>query len=600
MPPVRTRARRSPQVQGGERRAPAAVATRPSLHSPLDAPREILALQQAAGNRAVARMIEGGARPPALRIQRMASIAEAQAEVPVSEREELVQIRTSIINMIREYHGILDGYEANFPQNPAQLRAGLGDRYFQKSSASMVGIIKSIISLLKQFRSAETKRAREVTFGKKKHTDRVAAIEAFAKKIDREGNVEKLLTERHHQKYMEVMSGDMQLSFLTGENRVGGVQEGAAQGGIHTLGKGQMGTTRGLKTGYMKGDKGESDDAGSGIDVKNFNAKQSMRGALTFEVSDLIGLGIIPYTALTKDKGPDGKVKTGQFMEEAKGYSGQGKVLKEQLDDDTAQGVKQSIALLKDPNAPPKARDDAKRDLGIYLHGVKEVDGKVYKLDTVVTDIDWTAPELQRDLSTLQIFDIIISHADRHAENYIVDYDPKKQTYGGVKGIDNDSAWGSRIDKAMLENKGDWGAGRYMKTPGLPPILDAETALKILNTDWKMVELRMQKYAMSPAEIKAAESRWFYVRDHVKSLVHAQKIATSNIPEGEQVFTWLALYDAMGEPLPGNIMQLTMMKWGKETMALQTSDNSYTGKQQSFKDEKIKTGGKMYKPWEKD
>ena len=148
MPPVRTRARRSPQVQGGERRAPAAVATRPSLHSPLDAPREILALQQAAGNRAVARMIEGGARPPALRIQRMASIAEAQAEVPVSEREELVQIRTAIINMIREYHGILDGYEANFPQNPAQLRAGLGDRYFQKSSASMVGIIKSIISLL--------------------------------------------------------------------------------------------------------------------------------------------------------------------------------------------------------------------------------------------------------------------------------------------------------------------------------------------------------------------------------------------------------------------------------------------------------------------
>jgi hypothetical protein len=534
----------------------------------------------------------------------MPSRAEAATLLPVSQKPALIQTRTALINMVGEFNDLLANYANGFPKSLKEAEGGTAQRYYDKTAAQITSLLKSITSLTKGFKEAETGRKKKKVFGKDKHQGRIDALHAFIDKVDKFPPLGALQA-THHKLYMKLMSQNPRLKFLGNTDMVGQTEEGAKSGGVHTLGKGQMQTSRGVKTGYLKGDKGEVDDAGSGTQIKNEQAKQSMRSTAAFEVNELLGLGIIPYTAMTKlQQGggeQEGEESTGQFMEEAKGHVGRGQVRGAEIDDQMFNEAQQMIAKMKDPNTPETERRRLKDDIALgFGGGVVEVGGKKYRLTQAATDLDWMNPVLQKDLSTLQLFDIIIAHADRHAENYVVDYDEKSGNVGGVKGIDNDSTWGKHVDKKLLTDTGTFGFRRRLKTPGLPPVIDAEVALKVLNTKFDKVRTILEKYDLSKEEIAAAESRWGFVVDHVKALVHAQKIATMGMDEGSQLFMFMDLFDAMGEPLPQNFDQMRMKVWGKETETEQTQDNSYAGMQKAFLDDIKKKNEESFKPWEKE
>lgn len=564
--------------------------------------RDILGLQQAAGNRVVARIAAGTSDLPG--IQRMASRDEAATLLPVSAKPVIAQMRTSIINMIGEYNDTMVNYPAGFPKAPKLVEGGGAQRYFDKTVAHLTSLIKSIESVMKAYKRAEEARKKKVTFGKDKHQKRVDAVFALIRKIDKQPPV-KDLSETHHRLYMQVMAQSPKLGFLGNQDIVGQTQSGAKSGGVHTLGKGQVKTPGGVKTGYFKSDKGEVDDAGLGTDIEHTQAKQSMRSVATFEVNELLGLGIIPYTAMTKLKsvGTDGKETetTGQFMEEAKGYAGRGKTRGAEIDDSTYQHAQDIIAQIKDPKTTDKQRQQLKTDLDLgFGGGVVEMGGKKYRMTQAATDLDWLNPVIQKDLSTLQLFDIIVGHADRHSENYVVDYDEKKGSAGGVKGIDNDSTWGKYVDKKLLSDKGSFGYQNRIKTPGLPPVVDAEVALKVLRTKFDPIRAILEKYDLTKEEIAAAESRWGFVVDHVKNLVHGQQLAMmGGLDEGDQIFMYVDLYQAMGENLPQDIFQRRLKLWGKETGSEQTKDNSYVGQQKAFLDDIHAKNEESFKPWEK-
>lgn len=600
MPTLRAPRRPAPSAPARLRGAPRNTAT--PARPPQSGHRAVLELQGAAGNRAVARLAAGSHLGPF--IQRMASRDEAAAMLPLSAKPEIAQMRTSIINMVGEYNDRIANYAAGFPKTPALVGAGGAQRYFDKTVAQLTSLIKSIEGVMKRYKRAEEARMRKVTFGKDKHQKRIDALLALIRKIDKGPPINDL-SETHHRLYMQVMTQNPKLGFLGNQDIVGQTQSGAKSGGVHTLGKGQVKTSGGVKTGYFKSDKGESDDAGIGTDIEHTQAKQSMRSVATFEVNELLGLGIIPYTAMTKLKsvGPGGEETetTGQFMEEAKGYAGRGQVRGGEIDDSMYQHAQELIARIKDPKTTEKERKKLKNDLALgFGGGVVEIGGKKYRMTQAATDLDWLNPVLQKDLSTLQLFDIIVGHADRHAENYVVDYDQKKGTVGGVKGIDNDSTWGKHVDKKLLSNKGDFGYSRRIKTPGLPPVIDAEVALKVLRTDFNQIKAILQKYDMTNEEIAAAESRWSFVVDHVKNLVHAQQLAMmGGMDEGDQIFMYVDLYQAMGEDVPQDIFARRLKLWGKETESLQTDKNSYAGQQKAFLDDIKSKKEESFKPWEK-
>ena len=554
-------------------------------------------MQRVAGNRAVARHVQRNT------IQRMPSRNQAETMLPVSEKPQLVQMRTSIINMAGSYNDIISNYAKGFPKTIKEAEGGKAQKYYDKTMAELRSIIKAMTALAKQFKQAEEKSARN-PFGKQKHQSRVDQIVAFFNKVDK-GPPEGLLQGAHHELYMSLMAQNPKLSFLGPENKVG-EDGGSVSGGVHTLGKGQMQTSQGVKTGYTKTDQAEVDDAGKGTEITHETAKQSMRSVATFKVSELLGLGVIPYTALTKSQGQtDGsappKVTTGQFMEEAKGVSGQGRVTGSEIDDRMYNEAQEMLRKIKDPKTPRQEKQNLKGDIdSLFGGGVKEINGKKYKMDRAAADIDWLNPVVQKDLSTLQLLDIIVAHADRHAENYIIDYDHTQQKLSGVKGIDNDSTWGKLVDKKLLEDKGSWGYQRRLKTPGLPPVIDAEVALKVLNTKFAQIKAIMEAFDLSPEEVKAAESRWEFVTEHVKTLVRAQKVATIGMDEGSQIFMYLDLFDAMGEKLPPNIDQMRLMVWGQQTGQEMTKDNSYVGTQLAQKERNLHEGISLYKPWEQN
>ena len=116
-------------------------------------------------------------------------------------------------------------------------------------------------------------------------------------------------------------------------------------------------------------------------------------------------------------------------------------------------------------------------------------------------DIDYSDPRIQRSMMDLQASDFVTNAGnDRHAQNYLFD---KKA--GTVKGIDNDLSMGLHSTKF---------ATHYAH---LPPILHADTAENILNTDFEEHRHSL-KGLVSRQEIEAAGTRLKTMQDHIRSL----------------------------------------------------------------------------------
>ena len=193
-----------------------------------------------------------------------------------------------------------------------------------------------------------------------------------------------------------------------------------------------------------------------GMPVSNIN--QAQRAVALSKLNDEMDLQVIPKTELTSLKGEDGRPQLGQAMEVVKGYEGQRKVrnMMKNMDGEILDQEIEAGQLSSDQ----------------YI----EVDGKKYYAVRVPPNVRADNVVVQKGLADLQVIDVIAGHFDRNPGNFIFQINDDNQIIG-VKGIDNDDVFAKNWRQYKDSHPGE------IPTPGIPPIIDIETARKILTFD---------------------------------------------------------------------------------------------------------------------
>jgi hypothetical protein len=595
----------------------------------MSATRTILMLQRHAGNQAVMRLLNRTTaqgkepvqpiRSSSHAIQRVEmpnadQIANTVGEVPETLRDAWI----GLLSASQRYHQYIDQYRQ------AQRGLGLLDPAlvyeWREGLNSKKGALRTYAQTLATEARAESSRLEKKlvqTSGTK------TAIETLRRVIQITGQIVGLadqpaialseLRSTHNELIAEFKQINQQnvdtflannagMTLTDANLAPGSVQSNVNAGAVNKVGLATYNPTPGggpistPLTGYTKtgvnedGDEVVS-DPGFGIGISPQDPRAALRAVATYQLSELIGLGIIPRTVLTQYTNEEGKQRLGQVMEKAVGSTGQGKagdIRKRVTDHARKAELLRYINILRQPNPHPQALKRAKDEIvGKFV----EINGDLYEVaKDAVYNFDWSNPVLQRDLSTLQIFDLIVGHVDRHAGNYIVDYDPQnKNNVYGVKGIDNDDTFGSKYINVQNMTRGGQGIeppGTAManklisKTPGLPPVLDVETALRLLATSWSDIAAELATYTISPAEIAATKLRWDQVIAHVITLVQNNSLASmGNVPPLKLMQLAQTLQRKHG--VAWNYNAANVMQWGAATMALQNQSNSYAAEQQS-------------------
>lgn len=198
-----------------------------------------------------------------------------------------------------------------------------------------------------------------------------------------------------------------------------------------------------------------------GIDASN--ARMAKRDVAMSRLNQLLGANVIAKAELAVMHGGDGK-KEGSLMEDAnkKGKSG---------------------------------FDIAKTG----SHNTGEEKGS---LDSV----NLQDPELMRQLSRLQLIDLLAFQVDRNTKNYYIQTSPTGQVLG-IVGIDNDFSLGTNTDVE----------GDNQELPGISRYVDKELAEAILNVDVEMLKALMSDL-LSEQEINAMIERLRKLQAFLKPL----------------------------------------------------------------------------------
>jgi|CeladaMinimDraft_18_1061708.scaffolds.fasta_scaffold00943_1 hypothetical protein len=159
------------------------------------------------------------------------------------------------------------------------------------------------------------------------------------------------------------------------------------------------------------------------------NPRLAERNVALHRLNLLLGENLIPWTELATQL-TDGQIVKGSIMQKASGITAGGAAIADLFSFDG-----------KDDNDPKKIN-------------VKD-------------------PNLQRFLSKLQVLDAIAFHVDRHIGNYFIQQDEKGNVIG-IKGIDNDMAFGTRTD---IDNTNEKASGRFA---GLGQFVDKEIADRVM------------------------------------------------------------------------------------------------------------------------
>jgi hypothetical protein len=164
--------------------------------------------------------------------------------------------------------------------------------------------------------------------------------------------------------------------------------------------------------------------------------------------------------------------------------------------------------------------------------------------------IDINDPVLQRGLNKLQILDALCAQVDRHNANFYVEKEAATGRVQGVKGIDNDLAFG----------KGMKDPSTWMRAPAfknLPPLVDAELGQTILDVQPLLIRQALEGL-LEQEEIDSTLDRLKVLQDHLRLLKANNKF-------------------------------LNPAAWNEVTAREQTKDNSYLGEVRS------ESGGKVSK-----
>jgi hypothetical protein len=218
--------------------------------------------------------------------------------------------RQQIAKQFDKYQKILEGYEKRFPTGSFHVT----NDYYQgglKQIQDWLGLTEPMVH---NFKIGLEKKVAELGVQDVNDDPHNRAIRKLGNMLlnnlhPNNPDIEDF-RKLHHSLVLKATGEHPDFEFLGPKNRVGNQQQGAAQGGVNMLGMSTFNTPQGKKTGYTKDDQGQVSDAGKGIGIDSSNAKSSLRSVATYEISELMQLGIIPYTALTKEK-----KKIGSFME---------------------------------------------------------------------------------------------------------------------------------------------------------------------------------------------------------------------------------------------------------------------------------------------
>ena len=146
----------------------------------------------------------------------------------------------------------------------------------------------------------------------------------------------------------------------------------------------------------------------------------------------------------------------------------------------------------------------------------------------------------------------------------------------GVKGIDNDDtfarAWAEQTFNQFIPPS---------KTPGVPPVIDVETALKIMRFTVHNIEPILAN--LSGEERDAVRGRFLDVQRQIGERVRAGKIASSK--DRAELGTELTQLAALANAGPAADLQVS--RWGAETSGEHQIQNSYLGQ---FRDNQVKRG----------
>lgn len=200
------------------------------------------------------------------------------------------------------------------------------------------------------------------------------------------------------------------------------------------------------------------------IDIKD--ARLAERNVALYRLDKLLGGDVIPRTEFAIRKFGGAEVK-GTIMDKVSGVSGS-KVRDDKMvaDESEKTGEKAGFVNAKDPN-------------------------------------------LQRLLSRLQLIDALAYQVDRHEGNFFVEFDNNGKVIG-VKGIDNDMAFGSRTDVTKYKGARNYaGIGKYVDKEMAQRILalrpeDLEAALGDLLGDKEMAAL-LQRLTKIQQELQSAQ-----------------------------------------------------------------------------------------------
>lgn len=553
---------------------------------------DILMLQRAVGNRATARLMRTNqpAKPKLQRdamrrpsIQRMISIEDYKAAVP---KDKGAIIRDQIIDRIKDFEAFNKQYEKNFP-----MKASVAS--IEQYRAQHEVFLRSIVDSVASQAAAYKVRLLQLKTEAAGNDERIAELDVAIQTLTRltgEPNVTQnfIPFERlHNELFMRAQTNNPNLEFMP-VSKFDNVKTGAAQGGFNTLASANLttgsGSNKTVKEGFIKNDPNQASDAGGASGINPKETKASLRSTATFEVSELLKLNIIPQTALVKNK--DGS--TGQFMEKAKGTPGQGTVVITELKADSpgySGFYKTEFAKLLNPKTKQADLEQAKNNIEIEVSmnypgaKIKVAKGQVWATQVRSANVNWMDPTALERLNTLQWFDMIVGHADRHAGNYILQVDPNNPgVVLNVKGIDNDDTFGNRINAASLQTSA------LNKTP-LPNEISVKTAALIMTQPFNNIAKIMTQYTLSDSEIAAAQDRWNFVQGEIRRVVLAGNVASTGNAVDDQHYATMLQYSVPGFN-PATVLKI----WGATTNPL--GNDSYAGLQnQRLQHDQAQPGG---------
>lgn len=265
----------------------------------------------------------------------------------------------------------------------------------------------------------------------------------------------------------------------------------------------------------VKPDSTETTEPAIDAGIVHNNPQESRRAVAAYAVDQLLGLGAIPETRFVTKTEADGTVKLGQAIRVVRGTPGQKFVRTGELSQAEVRVKIDSNEVTS--NDKFEAVQDAAAETGM----------RIYRREPRVVRVDYSNANLQKGLSNLQLLDNIIGAADRHPGNFMYETNENGDIIS-VQGIDNDDAHGKKWnpDFYFHRGRGPLQFVKYSKTPGIPPVVDVETAIKILQRNDG--ELRARLNLLPPQDAEQEIARFNSVKTALINRIREGRLASDN------------------------------------------------------------------------